>query len=202
MARSNSLLSRKELASKERVLFFPTCYLPSIAMFYDILLAVDKGIYALDREEIFAKQTFRNRTYILSSQGLQMLTVPVVKKTGQKIKDVRIFNEIHWKQNHWRSLETCYNNSPFFMHYSDEIKRIYDRNFVFLLDLNEEMLDFLFNKIRLKKCNEMSQFENDNSVAYATTFDYNDISPKKISVIDLLFNTGNEANKYFSRCQN
>jgi hypothetical protein len=164
----------------ERVLFFPTCYLPSIDLFGQILLAQKQGLYALDKEETFIKQTFRNRTKILSSQGLQMLTVPVVKKNGQKTKDVKIFNDIKWQRDHLRTLETCYNNSPFFIHYSEEIKCIFEKKFVFLIDLNEMFLSFLISKI------------NKINTNYISTFDFPNISEEEISAIDMLFNTGNK----------
>jgi hypothetical protein len=167
-------------SEKSRVLFFSTCYLPSIDLFEQILSAQKKDVYALDTEEIFIKQTFRNRTKILSSQGLQLLTVPVVKKNGQKTKDVKIFNDIKWQRNHLRTLETCYNNSPFFIHYLDEIRLIFDKNFVFLNDLNEMFLFFLVNKI--KKVN----------INYVPTFNFHNISHKDLSVIDMLFNTGSK----------
>ncbi|MDR2684355.1 MAG: WbqC family protein, partial [Prevotellaceae bacterium] len=160
-----------------QVLFFSTCYLPSIDLFEQILSAQKKGIYALDTEELFIKQTFRNRAKILSSQGLQLLTVPVIKKNGQKTKDVKVFNDIKWQRNHLRTLETCYNNSPFFIHYLDEIRLIFDKNFVFLIDLNEMFLSFLISKI------------DKIVVNYVPTFDFNNISIKEISIIDMLFNT-------------
>ena len=163
-----------------QVLFFPTCYLPSIDLFSQILSAQKKSVYALDTEERFIKQTFRNRTKILSSQGPLMLTVPVIKKNGQKTKDVKIFNDIKWQRNHLRTLETCYNNSPFFIHYFDEVRLIFDKNFVFLIDLNEMFLSFLISKIERV------------TVDYVRTFNFHDISAKELSVIDMLFNIGNE----------
>ncbi len=210
-------------ATNEWRVFFSTSYLPSIAMFYDILSAVSEKKYALNTEEVFVKQTFRNRTFILSSQGIQILTVPVIKKTGQKTKDVKIFNSLKWQDNHWKTLKTCYNNSPFFLHYSDEIKKIYERNFVFLLDLNNEFLSFLFDKfdkikfdkIKLKNTRNLygqsdenftqdfaQDFTQDFTLPYITTFESNKhISIKQLSVLDLLFNTGNEATNYLSQCQ-
>jgi hypothetical protein len=190
----------KPATQNEWRVFFSTSYLPSITMFYDILSAVDKGNYAIDTEEVFVKQTFRNRTFILSSQGIQILTVPVIKKTGQKTKDVKIFNTLNWQDNHWKTLKTCYNNSPFFLYYSDEIRKIYDRNFVFLLDLNNEFLSFLFDKIKFKK--PCGTGEDNGVLPYTTTFNINDdITVKQLSVLDLLFNTGNEAANYLSQCQ-
>ena len=90
---------------------------------------------------------------IFGPNGKQMLTVPVTKPMGNrtKTKDVRISYELPWQQNHWRSFETAYNKSPFFLYYQDYLVPFYENRTPFLLDFNQSLLETLFLAIRLDR---------------------------------------------------
>jgi hypothetical protein len=62
-------------------------------------------------------------------------------------KDVLISDHQSWQKIHWRSIETAYNNSPFFLYYQDQIARYYEKKYRFLLDLNTELLQTLLQLI-------------------------------------------------------
>jgi hypothetical protein len=70
------------------IILYPT-YFPSISQF--IAMAQAETI-KFEMEDNFQKQTNRNRMYIYSPNGLQMLNVPIKhsKERHQKSKDVRI----------------------------------------------------------------------------------------------------------------
>ena len=62
----------------------------------------------------YIKQTFRNRTFIHSANGLQILTIPVKhSKIKFSMLDAKIDNSIAWQKNHWRSIQSAYSSSPF-----------------------------------------------------------------------------------------
>ena len=50
----------------------------------------------MERYEHFVKQTYRNRCLIATTQGVQALTVPIERGSGEKclIKDLRISDKL------------------------------------------------------------------------------------------------------------
>lgn len=113
-------------------------YLPCLAYF--------TAIYSFDTvwleaAEHYTKQSYRNRCYVLTANGTERLTVPVLEGTHkQPIRDVRIDYRQFWPDRHWRCLTAAYSKAPFFEHYADELGVILRRNWPFLFDLNLELL--------------------------------------------------------------
>ncbi len=83
----------------------------------------------IEKFEHFCKQTFRNRAVILGGNGLIPLIIPVEKGRGAKtlIKDLKISYAENWQHNHWYSIFSAYNSSPFFEFYKDDIKPFFDK---------------------------------------------------------------------------
>lgn len=173
----------------------------------------------LEQYENFTKQTYRNRCQILGGNGPIALVIPVVKGRGPKIliKDLQISYDENWQRNHWQTMVSAYNSSPYFEYYQDELFPFFERKTRYLLDHNlqihEQLCNFfeVENKIRLT-----SDFEN---VPKGTLNLRDDISPKlkhnpdinfhpetytqvfsekygftpNLSILDLLFNEGPNA---------
>src|SRR5688500_10627051 len=77
-----------------------------------------------ERYENFQKMSFRNRLMIVGGTGPVLLTIPLRYGRNQKcvIKDVLIDNRIRWQDNHWKTIVSCYNRSPWFEFYFDELR--------------------------------------------------------------------------------
>ena len=107
----------------------------------------------IERFETYPKQTCRNRCYIYGPNGLQTLSIPVIKVNGNHTltKDIRIATSTPWQRLHLRSIETAYNNSPFFLYYKDEFEKVFEKQFDFLLDLNTHLLEILLSILRIEK---------------------------------------------------
>ena len=192
-----------------------TAYFPPVE-YLSRIIASDEVL--IEREENYLKQSYRNRCYILSSQGIQTLTVPVLKGSLHKtaVKDIRIDYSKRWQPVHLGALNAAYRASPFFQYYMDGFEKIILKKHPFLLDLNMELLEQIMSIACIRK-----------SIAYTGTFtgpgsagdDYRYlINPKissdyqpvayiqvfasagrftpNLSVIDLLFNTGPDAAGY------
>ncbi|MDR2802228.1 MAG: WbqC family protein [Prevotellaceae bacterium] len=103
---------------------------------------VSSSAILLEQHEHYVKQTYRNRCRIAGANGVQQLTVPVVKRHGEKIpvREVRIDYTEAWQRRHWRAIETDYRSSPFFAYYADDIRPFYEKKETFLFDLNEKIL--------------------------------------------------------------
>ncbi len=135
-------------------------YLPSLEYFC-ALYPFEKII--LEEHEHFVKQSFRNRCYINTSQGVQMLIVPLTEKHGKvSVKEIKIDHQQKWQNNHWRSIESAYHNAPYFEFYSDELKSIIYKKHELLFSLSHELLSFCLRSLRIEvKLSETVSFEKE-----------------------------------------
>jgi len=122
--------------------------------------------------ENFQKMSFRNRMVLAGSNGLVSLSVPLEKGRDQKqlIKDVRISYSLPWQQQHWRTLESCYNRSPFYEFYRDGLENLYSKKHIFLLDLNREIRDWLWKVLKIP-----SEFTETTYFSYEAPCDFVDL---------------------------
>ena len=123
-------------------------YLPSIPFFQQFLHA---DTLLLDAHEHYHKQTYRNRCLILTAQGPQPLTVPVrdgARSEKVRTSEIEIDYRQNWMHRHFRTLQTAYNNSPYFEYYADYLRDIYASKPILLWDLNMEMLRLLLRCLR------------------------------------------------------
>lgn len=123
-------------------------YLPSIPFFQQLLTA---DTLLLDAYEHYHKQTYRNRCLILTAQGPQPLTVPVVDGArSEKVRtsEIEIDYRQNWRHRHFRTLQTAYNGSPYFGYYADYLQDIYAKKPTLLWELNLELLRLLLRCLR------------------------------------------------------
>jgi hypothetical protein len=107
----------------------------------------------IEQHEHFIKQTFRNRYSILSPNGRVDLIIPVEhgRSPGLKIRDVKIAYHTEWQRNHWRTICTAYNNSPWFRDMEDEMKPYYVRKWEYLFDFNQAYLTTILGLLNIRK---------------------------------------------------
>jgi hypothetical protein len=98
------------------------------------------------------KKSFCNRCAIFGANGQINLSIPLEKGRSQKTisRDLRISNDENWQLRHWRSIVSCYNNSPWFKFISDNMADIYFTRFEFLLDWNLACLDWTLRVMKLE----------------------------------------------------
>jgi hypothetical protein len=196
-------------------LLLSTAYLPPAEYFARIANASEALI---EKEENYLKQSYRNRCYILSPSGQQPLSVPVYLGSLHKtpVKDIRIDYSKRWQQVHLGALVASYNSSPFFLFYFETIEKIILSNHKFLLDLNMELLMAVIKMIKLQveisyttdfmpvnKAGDDFRYRicpkkktDYNLKPYIQVFGNENIFTGRLSIVDLLFNTGPEANNY------
>ncbi|MFD1874381.1 WbqC family protein [Hymenobacter bucti] len=123
-------------------------YLPSIPFFQQLLHA---DALLLDAHEHYHKQTYRNRCLVLTAQGPQPLTVPVLDGSrSEKIRtsEIEIDYRQNWPHRHFRTLQTAYNGSPYFGYYADYLLDIYAQKPARLWDMNLALLHLLLRCLR------------------------------------------------------
>nr|WP_314865893.1 WbqC family protein [uncultured Flavobacterium sp.] len=202
------------------ILLHPT-YFPSISHFAAIVQA-EKVTFEM--EDNFQKQTNRNRTYIYSPNGIQLLNIPVKhsKTAHQKTIDIQIENDFDWQKQHFKSLEAAYRSSPFFEYFEDDLMPIFEKKHWFLMDLNLEVFDLITRCLRMKieysttteyfqeiNSDELTDFrflangKKDLSKfeSYTQVFDDKFGFINNLSVLDLVFNEGKFALDYLKSQQ-
>lgn len=139
------------------------------------------------------------------------------------MKDVRISDHGNWRHLHWNALTSAYGESPFFEFYADDIRPFFERKWTFLYDFNAEICAKMCELIGLEPAIEpTTEYIPAESPALAGIHDYRDaIHPKhpaedgtftprryyqvyerkygfspNLSILDLLFNMGNESLLY------
>jgi len=127
---------------------FPIAYFGSVRYFQDL---VKFNRVKFEYTDHFPKQTFRNRTVILGSQGAQILTMPVEKPSGSKTatKDVLVSYQQNWQLVHWKAIKTSYAFAPYFEHYASDIEKLIFKKHKFLVDIDLEITGFLMNTWQL-----------------------------------------------------
>ena len=198
------------------ILIHPT-YFPSISHFVAIANA-EKVTFEMD--DNFQKQTNRNRMFIYSPNGLQLLNIPIKhsKEASQKTKDVKLETAFDWQKQHFKSLESAYRTSPFFEYFEDELLPIFQKKHTFLMDLNLQTMEIVSKCLRLDfpydetteyfhEITDKTDYRNlvngkkDTSLfeTYTQVFGDKHGFLNNLSILDLLFNEGRYALDYLKR---
>jgi hypothetical protein len=129
-------------------LFIPTYFSPISQ--YGMLQQSDAIVFEV--ADNFQKQTYRNRCYIYGANGKQLLNIPITHSKSaikQKTKDIKIEFGSNWQKQHFKSLKTAYNSSPYFEFYEDDLLPIFEKKYTYLLDLNLDSFEFINEALEL-----------------------------------------------------
>lgn len=130
------------------MLILSSHYLPCIEWFH-ALFAHEEAV--IDVHEHFVKQSYRNRTSILSANGKLSLTVPVRKTAHHMPMDqVEIENDFRWQHQHWQAIQSAYSSAPYFLYYQDRFRLLYEKEFRYLLELNQAMLEVCMSIMKIE----------------------------------------------------
>ncbi len=191
-------------------LFIPTYFAP-ISQYAEMVKAEE---IVFEVEDNFQKQTYRNRCYICSPNGKQSLNIPVKHlKTNdrKKTKDTLVENNFPWQAQHFKSLQAAYRSSPFFEFFEEDLLKIFDKKYQFLLDVNIDTFLFVCDALQIKddfkktsayEINPENSFRNlaisktehDYSFPkYTQNFENKHGFIYNLSILDLLFMEGGNA---------
>ncbi len=170
----------------------------------------------------FVKQTYRNRTTILTANGKLNLIVPVHYDNRTISKDVRIDYNQTWLNDHLRAIQAAYSKSPFFEHLFDKFESVWNRRPEFLYDLSVPLMTICLELLGLEmRLIETHSYQKElpegildirNQILPKTETDWNKFYQpieyiqnfgnnfvEGLSILDILMCTGNEASTLVSR---
>jgi hypothetical protein len=185
--------------------------------FYKI--SIDFSNIKFDIYEPWQKMSFRNRCVVAGANGPILLSVPLVEGREQRrpMKDIRIDNRKKWQAQHWKTIMSCYNRSPWFSYFCDELEGLYQQSFDLLIDWNRACFDWTVRKLGLPvsagftdqpvppgEAAEFRDFRNriiprfinqdfPNPVRYHQVFEDRIGFIPNLSILDLLFCEGKNA---------
>lgn len=198
---------------------FSTAYFPPIAY---VAAIMRYPLAYIEAKETFPKQTYRNRTVIITAGGIRTLSVPVIRTNHSRTDEVLIDYKERWNVIHLRTLDAAYNASPFFLYYRDGIEAVLMQHHTHLIDLNQAILTWILRQLK-SDCRTTLTLDFVPPVGNNDDFRYL-FSPKipypteqyphycqvfsdrqpfvpNLSILDLLFNLGPETKDYLVTLQ-
>jgi len=196
-------------------------YLPSLE--YCALLFSEPFI-EFEVFENFPKQTYRNRSYILGANGIELLSVPVIQSVSGKqlTRDVQIDYAQDWERRHRGAIQAAYGKAPYFEHVEPFIEQIFAKKSKFLVDLNIQFLNTIARFLQKKpqfiltdSFQEMPSMSYWNVITPKVDFNSRDIYKPvayrqcfgntfvpNLSVLDLIMNYGIESREILQKSLN
>ncbi len=186
------------------MIILPTAYWPPIS-YIQLLLSGEAKIEVCEN---YQKRSIRNKASILTSQGEQILSVPLTKGKHAKrpINQVQIAYDEQWQRTHIQSIKTAYRNAPYYQYYIEDISTLIHKQEPNLLKYNSSIIQWILNTF-----GEDLYHPNVTSEYTGVTYKYaSSIKPYRqvyeqqlgfinidLSILDLIFNVGYEIPLYF-----
>lgn len=124
-------------------------YIPWMGYFYKIQ---NSDIFVILDDVQYIRRSFINRNRIKTHQGILRLTVPVENKGnfGCNINEIKIKNNLNWKENHLKNIEMNYKRSGFFHDFYDIFKSCLIRDYEKLSELNIDIIKTICQLLNIK----------------------------------------------------
>lgn len=193
----------------------PTAFLPD----YHYLSMLIHGECAIYVGEMYQKQSYRNRTDFLSSNGVVSFSIPVQKigYPSPPTSQVMISPHGHWQHQLGHLLISNYTNSPYWFHYGPMVlELVTDERIISLVEFNQRWLQLLCKSWELempKVVDEISpndtfypevitpQYKKNLPIPsrYWQVFEHKFGFTPYLSSLDLLLNLGPEGRLYLRK---
>ncbi|CUR50983.1 WbqC-like family protein [Nitrosotalea devaniterrae] len=121
-------------------------YLPYLGYFKkiqtcDVFVHLDDVLYSTGGGD--------NKNKIRTFQGTKILPVPISKPHDIKFNEIKIANDMDWREKHRNSIKENYKVAPFFDRYWNSIENILSKEWKKLIDLNLEFIKYFCSVLNL-----------------------------------------------------
>jgi len=101
----------------------------------------------------FIRRGWQHRDKIKTAQGIKWLSVSVKKKGNylSQLRYIELNNNINWKRQHIELIQRAYGKSKNFLNIFKNLKQIYLKNHILLIDLNMDLLKYCAQELSIKK---------------------------------------------------
>jgi hypothetical protein len=197
-------------------LLLPALYFGSVEH-YALIARSERLI--IDTGEHYERQSYRTRTGIIGPNGRQDLVVTIDRRSGEKMPmhTVGLSYAEPWNARHVQAIRSAYGQTPWFIHYIDEIEAVLSNKYGRLVDLDLATMRLAMKWLGLQRevmvsvtyVEEPASSLNDHrtdlhpkrglprSIAavgpYTQVFEDRHGSTGRLSIIDLVMNTGPDA---------
>ena len=123
-------------------------YFPPVILFKK---SIEFSDINFDVYEPWRKMSFRNRCVVVGSNGPINLSIPVLEGREQKkpLKEVMIDNRKPWQAQHWKTITSCYNRSPWFSFFEPELEALFRTPVEGLANWNRTCFEWVTRKLGL-----------------------------------------------------
>jgi hypothetical protein len=122
-------------------------FIPWLGYFYKIYQS-DVFVF-LDNVQ-YSNKGMHDFHYIKNPQGRLKLKIPVKASFGDSILDVRLNNELKWKQNQLQQLESNYKKAPYFKEVFQDIQTVFNMEDEFLSAMNMRLIELIASKFGIE----------------------------------------------------
>lgn len=132
-------------------------YFPPVTLFR---MSIQFSNVNIDIYDSWRKMSFRNRCVVVGGNGPINLSIPVVEGREQRkpLKEVMIDNRKSWQLQHWRTITSCYNRSPWFSFFEPELEALYRQPVDLLNDWNRICFEWVTKKLGVAIHVDYSQY--------------------------------------------
>lgn len=116
--------------------------------YYSLLAQYDSLLVEVSQH--YSKQTYKNRCELLTTQGVNALTIPVHYTNRTLLKDVKIDYTQRWVKVHLGLIKAAYGKSAFFDFFFPEIEDLLKKQNTFLCDLTLDAMQLVVKNLQLK----------------------------------------------------
>ena len=170
--------------------------------------------FALEQDEYFQKQTYRNRFDILTGNGVQTLTIPVESTGGERklLRDIRISPEYSGKKT-LQAIRSAYGNSAMYDFIEQELEELFLKEEKFLIDFNTRAHEYSIKWFGLLAKEKIADGTVDDKwkqrgtrpvelKSYPQVFADRFSFEKDLSILDAIFNLGKTSVKALGHVNN
>ena len=143
-------------------------YIPWLGYFYKISKS---DIFVFHDDAQFSDSGAHHFQYIKTPQGTFRLKIPIDKSNGIKINQIRLKDELGWKEKHLKNIAFNYKKAKYFEQIFTDLSELLLKDYDSLSLLNQEIIMFFCNKLGINTNFVLSSELNLNTTREEKIFD-------------------------------